>query len=241
MHSLVAALRYLTFFPWPRRADLPAAEVGRSSSLFPLVGLFLGLILVFFNWLLDPYLSSEILSVLLVALLIVMSRALHLDGLRETFDALGVKGDRQAAFTAMGDGRIGISGLLAVIVVVALKFRAIEVMGEARNQGLLLAPILGRWSMVVLAYGSVSSREGTGRILAEQARGPHLVIATAIALLLVAALSGRAGLWIAVWVSLVALLSRSYLHRRLGGVTEENFGAVEELAEAIALTLFASF
>ena len=239
MNALFAALKYLTIFPWPRR--VPAADLGRASSLFPLVGLFLGLILLFFNWLLDPYLSSEILSVLLVTLLIVMTRAVHITGLRETFDGLEIAGERKAGSAAAREDRLRIFGLLAVVIVVALKFRAIEVMGEARNQGLLLAPVLGRWSMVVLAYGSSSQREGAGRILSEEVRGLHLFIATAISLALVAALSGRAGFWIALWVSLVALVGRSTLHRRLGGVAEDNFGAIEELTEAIALTLFASF
>ena len=234
MGSLAAALKYLTIFPWPRRAELPPAQVGRSSSFFPLVGLFLGLILLFFNWLLDPYLSSEILSVLLVALLIVMTRALHLSGLRETFDARG-----DAPYMAARGG--GTLGLLSVIIVVALKFRAIEVLGEARNQGLLLAPVLGRWSIVVLSYGSASPGEGTARALVEEVRGMQLFIATAIALLLVVPLSGRSGLWIALWISFFALVCRSYFHRRSGGVTEDHCGAVEELAEAIALTLFASF
>jgi adenosylcobinamide-GDP ribazoletransferase len=215
-------------------------EIGRSTPFFPLVGFFLGLILVFFNQLLEPFLASEILSVVIVTLLILMTRALHLDGLGDTFDGLGAKGGRENALKAMRDSHIGVFGLLAVLIVVVLKFRAIEVMEETRAQGLLLAPVFGRWAMVVLAYPAVSAREGLGRIMVEYVRGHHLFSATAVTLVLVFAFSGIVGLLIAIGILLFTLFSRFYLYRRLGGVTGDTFGAVGELTETLSLVVFAS-
>jgi adenosylcobinamide-GDP ribazoletransferase len=106
--------------------------------------------------------------------------------------------------------------------------------------GLLLAPVLGRWAMVVLAYGSRSAHAGLGRIMVENVRGHHLLIATLITLALATFFSGQLGLWIAFWVSLFALASRSCFHRRLGGVTGDTFGAVGEITEALVLVVFAS-
>lgn len=240
MGSFWTALKLLTIFPWPKADTGSVEKIGRSAPFFPVVGFCLGLILVLLNKLLEPYLASEILSVVLVTSLILMTRALHLDGLGDTFDGLGAKGGREDAFKAIGDSRIGIFGLLAVLVVIVLKFRAIEVMGEARNQGLLLAPVLGRWAMVVLAYGSESAHEGLGQIMVEHVRGRHLFIATAMTLTFVVVLTGRLGLWIALWISVFTLLSRNFLHRRLGGVTGDTFGAVGEMAETFALVFFAS-
>jgi adenosylcobinamide-GDP ribazoletransferase len=173
----------------------------------------------------------------LVTALILMTRAQHLDGLRETFDGLGHKGSRHKA---TGDSHLEIFGLLAVLVVIAFKFRTIEVIGEMRSQGLLLAPVLARWAMVVLAYGSESLHEGMGRTMVDHVRGWHLLVATVLTLALVVLFTGRLGLWIALWVSLFTLLSRKYLHHRLGRVTWDTFGAVGETSEALALVLFAS-
>jgi adenosylcobinamide-GDP ribazoletransferase len=230
----------LTIFSWPTRATTVPEEIGRSASFFSLVGFCLGLVLVLVNWLLDPYLASEIISVLLVTVLILMTRAHHLDGLRNSFDALWAKKGQEDAFAAMGEGRIQIFGLLAVLVVVALKFRTIEVMGDARSAGLLLAPALGHWAMVVLAYGSDAQGEGIEQTMVQQVRGFHLLLATAMALLLVIIFAGRLGLWIALWIALFALLSRSTLHRRRGGLTGDHLGGVEEISETLALVLFAS-
>lgn len=240
MGSFWTALKLLTLFPWPRTVTPTPEEIGSSASFFPLVGFSLGLILAFLNRILEPYLESEILGVVLVTLLILMTRALPLAGLGDTFDRLGAKTGGQGGFKGIEESGIGIFGLLAILVVVALKFRSIEVMGEARNLGLLLAPLLGRWAMVVLAYGSESVREEMGRIMVGHVRGWHLFLATLLTLILVIIFASRLGLWIALWISLFTLLSRNYLHRRLGGVTGGALGAIGEMSEAFALVLFAS-
>ena len=239
MRSFLTALKFLTAIPWPKQIPTTPEEIGRSTPFFPVVGLCLGLILVLLDWLLEPYLASEILSVVLVTALILMTRAIHLHGLGETFEQLGAKG-REVIPKTMGDNHLRLIGLLAVLVVIAFKFRTIEVIGEMRSQGLLLAPVLARWAMVVLAYGSKSLHEAMDRTKVEHVRGWHLLVATVLTLGLVVPFAGRLGLWIALWVSLFTLLSRKYLHHRLGSVTWDNFGAVGETSEALALVLFAS-
>lgn len=236
MGSFWTALKFLTAISRPKSVTTTPHEVSQSAPFFPLVGFCLGLILVLFNRILEPYLESEILGVVLVALLMLVTRSQHLEGLGETFDDIGSRGDGEGAKSR----HIGIFGILAVLVVLMLKFRAIEVMGEVRNQGLLLAPLFARWSMVILAYGSRPNRVGAGQNIVEQVRGRQLLWATALTLLLVILFAGRLGLWIALWVSLLTLLAGLYLQRRFGGVNRDNFRAIGEIAEAFALVLFAT-
>jgi adenosylcobinamide-GDP ribazoletransferase len=229
MTSFLTALRVLTVFRWPTASPTEAEEIGKSVLFFPLIGFCLGGILILVNWLLDPYLASEIVSVLLVALLILLTRALPLEALKTCFDEFETTG-----------GTAKISGLLAILVVVALKFRAIEVMGDARTEGLLLAPMLGRWAMVILGYGSESAGKRLGQGIVEQVRGTHLLLATAFALLLVTVFAGRLGLWIALWISLLTLLSRGCFRRCADGITADHLGTVGEISETLVLVLFAS-
>ncbi len=240
MRSLLVALKFLTVFPWPRRFAPGPEEVARSTPFFPVVGGCLGFVLLLLNQLFDPYLASEILSVVLVTVMILITRASHLIGLGKTFDSLNSEPKPTTMIQTTDNNRVGFIGLLAVLMVVTLKIRAIEVMGEMRNQGLLLSPTLGHWAMTVLAYGSKSAQtEGNG-ILMEEVRGRHIVLATALTLALVYFFSGRQGLWIALWVSLSTILIRSYLNRRRGGLTRPSLGTANELNEALALVLFAS-
>lgn len=234
MRSLWTAFRFLSVFPWPRKLPLPQ-EIGRSTPFFPIVGLCLGLLLVFLNRILEPYLESEILGVVLITVLVLASRAQHLEGLRATFDQIGSGAGGEGR-----NGRGGIFGLFAVLAVVMLESRAIEVMGEVRSQGLLLAPLLGRWSMVILAYGSGPEQKEAGEESFGSVRGGHLFWATALALPLVILFSAGLGLWVALWVSLLTLLAGSYLHRRGGGVDGNNLRAIAEVGQALVMVLFAS-
>jgi hypothetical protein len=52
-------------------------------------------------------------------------------------------------------------------------------------------------------------------------------------------LLGREALWIGLALSLLALLSRALLHRRHAILTQNNFGAVTDLGEALTLVLMA--
>src|SRR3989338_10771357 len=112
MRLFWTALRFLTVFPWPKSLKSTPEEIGRSASFFPLVGFCLGLLLALFARLLHPYLDSTFLGITLVTLMILLTRAFHLDGLGDTFDGLGAGGGAQEALRAMDDSRIGVFGLV---------------------------------------------------------------------------------------------------------------------------------
>jgi len=101
-------------------------------------------------------------------------------------------------------------------------------------------PAVGRWAMVVLGYGASSTGEDEQEIDVDGIRGKQLILATGLLLCGVFLIARRVGLWVALWVSLLALGSRYLLHRRLGGVAGKNLGAVAEMSEALAFVLFAT-
>jgi adenosylcobinamide-GDP ribazoletransferase len=235
MKSARVALKFLTFAGRFDAAQVSSGQVGAGILYFPLVGVLFGLALVFLNRLLDPYLDSEILSVLLIAVLALLTGAIHFEGLQNTFDALSVK-----IKLAEGKGPNSIFGVLAIVFVVLLKVRALEVTGETRSLDLLLTPMFARWSLVISLYGSASIAEGNAKILAESVKAWHLVLTTVVTLALAAFLVARRALWIGLCLSLFALFSRSYLRRRNGYIGLDNFGALVELSETLGFVLFAS-
>jgi len=232
MKGILAAFKFLTgggrFQQDQTRAELLALY-------FPLVGLVGGLGLVFLNRFLEPRLESELLAVVLITIMILATRAVHLDGTLKTFAALAPATDSGAA-----DRPVGIYGLLAVLLIVLLKVRAVEVIGETRGLSLLLTPALARWSLVVFLYGAAPAADDTVAGLARNVKGWHLLVTTTAILALAGYLLGRTALWIGLSLSLFSLLSRSYLRWRCGGYRYDNLGAVIELSEALSLVLFAS-
>lgn len=239
MKSFFAALQFLTLFPCPTRIDYANADVGHSAIFFPVIGLILGSLLVLANFLLEPFASAGLSSVILVSLLAFMTRGLHLDGVGDTFDGLGAGGDRDRILSVMADSHIGVFGLIAIVLVLFLKIHALESLDVDRWRTLLLAPILGRWALVLLAYRSKAAKDGLGSRLIDHVQTKHFLLATLLTLLLVAAIWRRNGIVMMAWVAIFATASKSYFHRRLGGVTGDTFGAVEELSETSVMVLLA--
>ena len=236
MKSALAAFKFLSIARHFDSAQLNPRLVGHGAPYFPLVGLIFGLILAIVNRALEPLLESEILGVVLVTLLIVMTGAIHLEGMQKTFDNLSAEansGNRQSQ-------PIGVYGLLALLLVVLFKIRSVEVIGETRTLSLLLTPVFARWSLVIFLYGSTSTADEPTRVIALSVKTWHLLITTAATLLLATYLAGRTGLWIGLCLSLLALLGRSYLHRHRGGLTRDHLGALIELGETLSFILFAS-
>jgi adenosylcobinamide-GDP ribazoletransferase len=237
--SFFAALQFLTLCPWPKRVERCADEIGRSAIFFPVVGLLLGSILVLANFLLEPFASTILVSVVLVSLMALLTRGLHLDGLGDTFDGLGAGGDRERMLRIMEDSHTGAFGLIAIVLVLFFKIHAIESLEVERWRALLATPVLGRWAMVLLGYRSTAAKPGLGSTLIDHLSAKHFLWATLISVLLVAAILHGVGLAMMAWVTLFAMTSKIYFHRRLGGVSGDTFGAIGELSETSVLFLLA--
>ena len=233
MKGALMAFKFLTLDG--RIDQLSPRQISASIPYFPLVGIVFGLVLVFLNRLLDPYLESEILATLLIAILALLTRASHFNGLRNTFDRSSEK-----VLLAERQRSNGAFGVLAIVFVVLLKVQALIVTGETRSLGLLLTPMFARWSLIIFLYGSESIAEGSARILAVNVRAWHLVLTTIVVLSFAVFLTGRTALWIGLCVSLFALLGRSYLRWHNGYISDDNVGAMVELSETLTFVLLVS-
>ena len=239
MNSFFTALQFLTIFPCPRRSEHSTDEVGQSAIFFPVIGFMLGSILVLVNFGIELFASAGLLSVILVTLLTFMTRGLHLDGVGDTFDGLGAGGDRDRVLSIMDDSHTGVFGLIAIVLVLFFKIHALESIDVDRWRALLLAPILGRWAMVLLAYRSKAAKAGLGSNLVDHLQTKHFLLATLLTLLLAAVIFRGNGIAMMAWVAVFTMASKNYFHRRLGGVTGDIFGAVGELSETSVMVLLA--
>ena len=232
MQRVIAAFKYLTI--WSHFSTRPptAEMIGTAAVFFPLVGLTLGLSLAMTNYVLVAYLDSEILNIVLIATLIVATGGIHLEGIKNTFDAIPTPTSKSRGNETLG--------FVAIVLVILFKSGAADSMDEKLTLSLLLTPVLARWALVIFIYGYHDRCEETPRLIAENVKLWQLVVATAATLALVVYFLGRKGLWISLSVSLFALLTRSLLLRRHAVLTHHNFGAIIELGEVLSLILLAS-
>jgi len=231
VQSLVTAFKYLTILGRWREPTSDPAGFSNAPLWFPVVGLGIGVILAATNFLLALHVDSQILSVLIVALLIGATGAMPLAGTKITFDSM------QQPATTLGNPGGDIYGIAAIMIVTLLKIHAIDIMDDKVAANIVLAPALARWALVVLLYGYHDRCEETIRYIAENTKLWHLGMATLFTLVLATYLLGRAALWIGLALSLMALLSRALLHRRHAVLTQNNLGAVTDLGEALTLAL----
>lgn len=235
------ALRFLTRIPAPYRFEPQPEDWGRAMLFFPLVGALVGVVLIVFHDMLNG--TARLLeAALLLTAWVLLTGGLHLDGLADTADAwIGGHGDRERTLEIMKDPRNGAAAIWAVALVLLVKFTALGVLlDDTAWEGLLLAPVLGRATLLALFLTTPYVRpNGLGAHYAE-----HLSRAAAswILLIVVAAmllLTGAMG-----FLALLAVLAGGWLLRRgfisrIGGTTGDTAGAACEIVEAIVLVVLA--
>jgi adenosylcobinamide-GDP ribazoletransferase len=235
MKSIVAAFKFLTILGRLISVQPSAPTVGKAAALFPVIGLVFGLSLALLARALEHYVDAEILSTTLVAFLILVTGGVHLEGLKKTFDAPGLR--QSLAGSQSSSSAIGI---VAIIFVMLFKIKSIDILEEKLTLALLLTPVMARWAMLIFIYGSHRDSEGEASTIAANVRFWHVAFATIATLAPATYLLGRTALWVGLSLSILALLCRALFHKRTGALTRDNFGAVVEASEALSLVLMAS-
>jgi adenosylcobinamide-GDP ribazoletransferase len=231
------ALQFLSSLPIRLPGMPEPQELGRSLLFYPLVGLLFGGILWAFNWLL---LGTPLLlhAALLLTVWVLLSGALHLDGLADSADAwLGGFGDRERTLTIMKDPRSGPMAVVTLVLVLLLKFAALLALIEQQHAvALILVPLIGRSAMLGLFLTTPYVRAGgLGQALADhlpRLAGKQVLAVSASACVVIAGLSGVLAVVLAV---LVFVWLRQVMLRRLGGTTGDTAGALLEILEVAVL------
>ena len=237
--GFLVALRFLTIIPLPWHREASAIEIGRSVIYFPLVGLFLGLILVGLDQLLGLVLPLFLVNALLIIAMVILTGALHLDGFIDTCDGVMVRSSAEERLSVMADSRVGSFGTIGACCLLLLEFAALSSITESgRVPALLLMPVLSRWAMVYAIFAFPYAKEvGTGQAFKQQANWQRFAIATAMTLLISLALCGLSSLALMAAIWLIVFGVAAFFKLRLAGLSGDTYGAINELAEVLVLIL----
>ncbi len=240
MRSLKLALQFLTILPLKVSGEVPPAALRRSLAWFPLVGLLIGGVLATLQQHAWPGAPARLSCLLLVVAGLLLTGALHLDGLADVADALCARKDREGRLAVMKDPRVGAAGAAAVVLAILLRWELLASLGDrVRLLALLAAPVAGRAAMVVALRVLPPARpDGLARLLWPASRTAvllSLLFATALPMLLLGVLPGlRAAAGAALAVGILLSVSA----RAFGGITGDVCGAAGELAELACLAGF---
>ncbi|MYD36124.1 MAG: adenosylcobinamide-GDP ribazoletransferase [Dehalococcoidia bacterium] len=238
MSSLFAAIGFLTIIPMPRVSE---GALARARMWFPVVGLGIGGLLAGFDYALregfwaltDVGFPSLLLAALILAFLVIITRALHLDGFMDTCDALFGGDSAERRLDIMRDSRVGSFAVAGALCLFLISFAAIvSLWPPGRFWALLLIPCLSRWAMVVTmaAFPYARGEDGLGSAFLTGGTGVQTVVATVLVVAAAVVLAGATGIVLLVVAVVVALGVGQFATSRLGGLTGDIYGAVNELA-----------
>jgi adenosylcobinamide-GDP ribazoletransferase len=240
--ALLLAVQFLTTIPTPGQPVADIQTQGLSLLWYPVVGLLLGVFVTLLCIALPmPFYVQAMLA---VALWIILTGGLHLDGLADCADAwMGGLGDRDRTLQLLKDPLCGSMAVIALLTVIGLKAAALAAV--IQNGQLLwfwAVPLLARLSLLLLFLSTPYVRaQGLGEILAQhfsRTWALRITVGVSAALCFFLPLDVWCGCLMAVLA--IFLTVRWAAMRRLGGFTGDVAGAQVELVEVGLLLLLAS-
>lgn len=242
MRLLLVSLQFLTILPLPFKFS--EEELGSSMLFFPLVGFLIGGLLAGVCWIGTKFLPSPVVVALLIILWIFITGALHLDGLADTLDGLYAGKSKEERLKIMRDEYIGVMGITGIVTILLFKYTLLSSLTTTHIfKTLILTPALSRWGMVVSASISPYAREeGKGKVFVERVRWWYAplqgVILLAVSVWFFNLING---LWLIAGLLTLLWLSTLLFQRRIGGVSGDTLGAVNEIGELLPLILILLF
>jgi len=233
LRYFLIAVQFLTRIPVPGQLATSEEELGKAAAFFPLVGATVGggAALVFLLSLRLLPLSAAVL--ISVAFASFITNGFHEDGLAGTFDGLGGAWTKERALEIMRDSRLGTYGTLALIFLLLGKFTFLSSFPPAKIwRWLIVGHVISRWTVLPLCSWLPYARaEGQGKLVAKQISVSVFLFGSLTLALLLLVISWKMVLLVLWIVALISLLSGLYFKRRLGGITGDCLGAVNQLAE----------
>jgi adenosylcobinamide-GDP ribazoletransferase len=242
--ELRLAVAFLTRLPLPHPPQVTQAEVTACSRWFPLVGALIGAAAgAVHAGLLALNLPPAACAWTAIGLQILLTGALHEDGLADTADGFGGGRDRDHKLAILKDSRLGTYGAAALLV--ALGIRSGLIAGLNGPQAcLLLAVAEGASRMPIpwlMRLTPPARKDGLGAAMGLIPAGV-LLGASLLGLALLAGGTASLGLMarlplLLAGLLLVFLLIRRTALRQIGGFTGDVLGALQQGGMLLLLAL----
>jgi adenosylcobinamide-GDP ribazoletransferase len=237
----MATLSFFSRLP----VDAPPGSFGlhQSAGAWPLSGLVVAIIPALLFWLaVAAHLPSMLAALLALAALVLITGAMHEDGLADTADGLAGGSSRDRKLEIMRDSRLGTFGALALLFSVLIRAGALAAILYAgvvsAAIAILMAAVISR-SMALWHWNATLPARADG--MARAAGRPDWLAlaiglgAGAIAALVLVFLFGLPGLTGVLVAALATGIFTGVCVRQIGGHTGDTIGAAQQIAETALL------
>lgn len=228
LKAFALAWNMLTIVPFFKVHKFYTGINGYSAMFYPLIGFLLGLALWGIHTLLEPYLPSVHLSVLIFSLWVTATGALHIDGLSDSIDGMFVP--KEKALEVMKDAHVGGMGMTFTFVFLTLKISSVIYFELFYLLPIIL--MLSRFNAVLAIYFYDYISSGVGQLLKAELNKGHIFVTLIFSLAMLYCFNFLHALLI----SLLVLIAIARLFTsRLGGLNGDSYGFIIEVTELVLL------
>jgi adenosylcobinamide-GDP ribazoletransferase len=215
-----------------------ANDLAKGVPWFPVVGALLGLTLAGIYAVARLGLPSLLAAAITVAFGVWVTGAIHEDGLADTADAFGGVRSREETLRILSDPRLGAYGVGALALSLLVRVAALGALGGRTALAVLpAAHALSRAAAVRLLAGPIATDEGLGSSYVSATSPVHITVALVVGGVVGAVALGPVVVPAAVAVLLASWILRRVALRRIGGVTGDVMGAVQQASEILILLI----
>jgi adenosylcobinamide-GDP ribazoletransferase len=241
MHRLALAFQFLTILPWPRVHVCHAADLGGSLAFYPIVGAALGSALVGVYGIGSEVFPDGVLRPALPVFLIIFTGGLHLDGLADVCDGFYAGHTKADALRIMKDPHLGTMAVVGILSVLLMKVVLLSHLpGALFYSALLVFPAISRcgmvWGMWMAPYARPEG--GTGAAFFRTLGRRQVWLATILLAVWAMLCAGWSGLILLGLAAGATRLFVAYCSQRIGGMTGDTLGALNELLEILTLACY---
>lgn len=234
--GLILSLQFFTRIPINISVDFNQKNIRYSIFFMPLAGAITGGLGGLIYYLLVPY-NKLVASFLALLVTIILTGGLHIDGLSDTFDGFMACKDKEETMKIMKDSRIGVFGVLSIILLLIFKFILII---SIKNLPLAMTLSFANSRLVlgpIISYKKTARSNGLGSLFHNSKPKKLIIISTIIYLIAVISLDIK--YTIPLIVNYIVAEYISYIsYKKIGGLTGDVYGAIIEIGDTVSLLLF---
>ena len=245
LNGFLLMIQFMTRIPVNKELSCDMEDFRIGISYFPIIGLIVGGIQYLIYFLLQNIIASEIAIVIAVMAGVLLTGALHVDGLGDVFDAFySFRGGKDKILEIMKDSRMGTYGSLAIFFDVILKIVSFILL-EQRGliSVMILGPVIGRGAMVFLfSIGKSAKEKSSGNVYIGNCSIKEVII-TFIEIMIIGTfiVGPLRTIFLIVSSYLIIFLFNKYCNFKIGGLVGDTLGAGNELSEILTLIITNSY
>lgn len=239
--NFLLMLQFFTRIPVNISLPCEKHNFRRGSVFLPIIGFIVGIT----QWLIYKMLikvlpvSTSIVLVLLVG--VIVTGAMHIDGLGDTCDGFFAFKGNDRIIEIMKDSRIGTYACIVIIIDLLLRYTLLAFIAPSFSVVIIVVPIISRLSILFLAsVGKSAKSNGTGNFFIGNFGKLQLVIGIIITVgVLMLIMNPRYVVILTISALALSYLFNFYCNIKINGLTGDTLGANNELVEILTMILVA--